>query len=272
MDRQFEIGLNIDNTVMKPPLELAPGYDFAEIPVTELILPYDGDEAWRKKLGEIRGWNQPPFKAASHFLDHEMITGPDVDRAALETLADRTLGRLAQIGVEVAGIWGAFFPVPAGFPRARAVDQALAYCRMLSRYCERYGVMIALEPMARPDTLFPSYLEGIEFAKLVDRPMIRVMADLNYFVELNEPLIHIAAEPEYCVHVHIQGDTYQPNVGGRKDLHMQLFRILRDMGYLRGVSAASPWISTGEEPFNYRIESLKTLEYLRALREKVYSE
>ena len=272
MDRQFEIGLNIDNTAMKPPRELAPGYDFAEIPVTELILPYDEEEAWRKKLKEIRGWNQPPFKAASHFLDHEMVTGPDADPAALEKLADRTLGRLAQIGVEVAGIWGAFFPVPEGFPRDRAVDQALAYCGMLSKYCEKYGVLIALEPMARPGTLFPSYLEGIEFARRVDHPSIRVMADLNYFVELNEPLDHIAAEPEYCLHVHIQGDRYQPNVGTRKDLHLRLFRVLRDMGYRRGVSAASPWISTGGASFNYRNESRKTLEYLGALREKVYSE
>ena len=272
MNRRFEIGLNIDNTVMKPPRELASGYDFAEIPVTELILPYDGEVAWRKKLKEIRGWNQPPFKAASHFLDHEMVTGPDVDSAALESLADRSLGRLAQVGVEVAGIWGAFFPVPGGFPREKAIDQALSYCKMLSRYCEKYGVMIALEPMAKPDTLFPSYLDGIVFAKLVNHPLIRVMADLNYFVELNEPLNHIAAEPEYCLHVHVQGDKYQPNVGARGDLHLQLFRILRDIGYQRGVSAASPWISTGGDSFNYRIESRKTLEYLRALREKVYSE
>jgi sugar phosphate isomerase/epimerase len=272
MTEPFKIGLNIDNAAMKPPLELSPGYDFAEIPVTEMVLPYDGDDAWAAQRRKITGWKQPPFRAASHFLDHEMVTGPDVDFPALERLAERTLRRLGEIGVEVAGIWGAFFPVPAGFPREKAAEQAVEYCRMLSGYCGKYGIMIALEPMARPDTLFPSYLEGIAFTKQVNLPSIRVMADLNYFVELNEPLADIAVEPEYCLHVHVQGDTYQPNVGGRADLHLQLFRILRRMGYRRGVSAASPWSSTAGGAFDYRHESRKTLDYLKGLRDRVYSE
>jgi len=272
MTEPFKIGLNIDNAAMKPPLELSPGYDFAEIPVTEMVLPYDGDEAWAAQRRKIFSWKQPPFKAASHFLDHEMVTGPDVDFPELERLAERTLRRLAGIGVEVAGIWGAFFPLPAGFPREKAEVQAVEYCRMLSRVCDRYGVMIALEPMAKPDTLFPSYLEGIAFAKKVNLPRIRVMADLNYFVELNEPLADIAVEPGYCLHVHVQGDKYQPNVGGRGDLHLELFRILRRMGYSRGVSAASPWTSTSGGAFDYRRESGKTLDYLKGLRDRVYSE
>jgi hypothetical protein len=272
MSEPFKIGLNIDNAAMKPPLELSPGYDFSEIPVTEMVLPYDGEDVWSRQPAKLRGWNLPPFLAASHFLDHEMVTGPGVDFQALELLADRTLRRLGELGVEVAGIWGAFFPLPAGFDRNRAVDQAVAYCDMLSSFCEKYGVMIALEPMAGKDTLFPSYLDGIALAKKVNHPSIRVMADLNYFVELNEPLADIAVDPEYCLHVHIQGDTYQPNVGARGDLHLRLFRILRGMGYGRGVSAASPWISTTGGPFDYRFESRRTLEYLMNLRDKVYSE
>jgi sugar phosphate isomerase/epimerase len=272
MSGPFKIGLNIDNAAMKPPSELSPGFDFTEIPVTEMVLPYDGDDVWVHQPGKLKGWNLPPFLAASHFLDHEMVTGPGVDPRALELLADRTLKRLAQLGVEVAGIWGAFFPVPDGFPRTKATDQAIAYCDMLARLCEKYGVLIALEPMAGRDTLFPSYLDGIAFARKVNHPSIRVMADLNYFVELNEPLADIAVDPEYCLHVHVQGDTYQPNVGKRGDLHLQLFRILRGIGYQRGVSAASPWIATAGGPFDYRFESGKTLEYLKNLRDRVYSE
>jgi len=49
MAKQFKLGLNIDNVIMKPPLELAPGWDTAEIPIYELLLPYDGDEVWEKK-------------------------------------------------------------------------------------------------------------------------------------------------------------------------------------------------------------------------------
>jgi hypothetical protein len=272
MPTPFQLGLNIDNVAMKPPLELAPGYEFAEVPITELLLPYDDDAAWHAKLAEMRTWGQPPFKAASHFLDHEMITGPAVDFPTLEKLAEVTIRRLAEAGIGIAGIWGAFFPLPDGFPRARAEQQALKYCRMLAGYCEKYGVLIALEPMARRETLFPFYREGLEFAKRVNHPSIRVMADLNYFVALDEPLQDIALDPDYCLHVHIQGDTYQPNYGNRGPLLLDLFRVLRDIGYTRGVSAASPWTITEGKTFNYRLESAKTLKYMQDLRRQVFAE
>ena len=180
--------------------------------------------------------------------------------------------RLAEAGIPVAGIWGAFFPLPDGFPRKTAEEQALKYCRMLAKHCEKTGTLIALEPMARRATLFPSYREGLEFAKRVNHPSIRVMADLNYFVELSEPLADIALDPDYCLHVHIQGDKYQPNYGNRGPLLLDLFRVLRDIGYERGVSAASPWTITEGKTFNYRLESAKTLKYMQDLRQKVYSE
>ena len=272
MPKEFLLGLNIDNVAMKPPTELAPGYEFAEVPITELLLPYDDDAAWHAKLAEMRTWGQPPFMAASHFLKNEMVTGPKADFPMLEKLADVTIRRLAEAGIPVAGIWGAFFPLPAGFPRKTAEEQALKYCRMLAAKCEKTGTLIALEPMARRETLFPSYREGLEFAKRVNHPSIRVMADLNYFVELNEPLSDIAADPDYCLHVHIQGDKYQPNVGNRGPLLADLFRVLRNMGYARGVSAASPWTITEGKTFNYRLESAKTLKYMQDLRKKVYGE
>jgi hypothetical protein len=126
--------------------------------------------------------------------------------------------------------------------------------------------------MGSPLSLFPSYLDGINFAKEVKRSSIRVMADLNYFLDLNEPLEDIACEPDFCLHVHIQGNKYQPNYGGRQNLHLRLFRILRSIGYEGGVSAAAPWIITEGQTFNYRLESAKTLRYLQELRERVYSE
>jgi sugar phosphate isomerase/epimerase len=272
MSTQFQLGLNIDETTLKPPRELAPGYDFTEVPITEMLLPYDDEATWQKQRAEMKAWGLPPFKAASHFLRDEMICGPVVDFPRLKELADIEMRRLAEVGVPCAGIWGAFFALPDGFSKTTATDQALTYCEMLAGLCEKYGVLIALEPMARRETLFPSYKEGLAFAKRVNHPMIRVMADLNYFVELDEPLEDIKEDPSYCLHVHIQGDKYQPNYGNREPQLLHLFRVLRDIGYTLGVSAASPWTITEGDTFNYRLESAKTLAYMQELRVKVYME
>jgi len=270
----FKLGLNIDNVAAKPPLELAPGWEAAEIPITELVLPYDSDEAWCNNLAAIESWKQPPFTAASHFLKEERITGSEpTPFEELERQAEQNCRRLSQLapGI-VAGIWGNFFAVPEGFSRTTATDQALRYCEMVAKYAERYGVLIALEPTANPRTVFPKYSDGLQFAKALAKPNVRVMADLNYFLAVDEPFEDIAIAPEYCLHVHIQGDTYQPNFGDCQAKIQHIFRVLRDVGYKRTVSSAHPWTATEAGPFNYRLESAKTLLFLSGVREQVFSE
>jgi len=177
------------------------------------------------------------------------------------------------LGVEFAGIYGSFFKVPEGFSHKAAMDQAVRWVNMLADYGEKYAVKIALEPTADPHTLFPMYLDGIEFAKHeVGRSVVRVMADLNYFIQGNQPLENITKEPDYCLHVHIAGEHGQPGLGDRVDIHTRLFRVLRDIGYTGGVSAASPWKSTSGDKVDFRAETAKSLQYLRALRDKVYAE
>jgi sugar phosphate isomerase/epimerase len=204
----FKLGLNIDNIADKPPFELAPGWEAAEIPITELVLPYDREEAWQKNLAAIKTWNQPSFTAASHFLKDERIIGNEATHfEELERQAEQNCRRLAQLdsGI-VAGIWGNFFSVPEGFSRIKAMDQALRYCEMVAGYAKRYGVLIALEPTANPGTVFPKYSDGLQFVKQLAKPAVRVMADLNYFTAVDEPFEDIAIDPEYCLHVHIQGN------------------------------------------------------------------
>jgi len=274
MPTPFKLCLNIDNIAQKPPLALAPGWEAAEIPVTELVLPYDPDTAWEESLAKIRTWNQPPFVAASHWLKDERVTGyPVTPFEELERQAEQTCRRLAQLAPHiVAGVWGNFFAVPDNFSRTRAMDQALRYCEMVATYAERHGILIALEPTANPQTVFPKYTDGLEFVNRLARSSVRVMADLNYFVAVGEPFEDIAIAPDSCLHVHIQGDTYQPNYGDSTAKILHIFRVLRDIGYQRAVSSAHPWTSTEEGPFDYGVESAKTLRFLTDLRERVFSE
>jgi sugar phosphate isomerase/epimerase len=274
MPEQFKSCLNIDNTGEKPPLELAPGWEAAEIPIAELLLPNDTEDVWQKKLAEIRTWHQPPFVAASHWLWDQQVTGEQAaDWEELERQAEQACRRLAELADNmVAGVWGNFFPVEDDALRTKETEKVLKYCEMVAKYADKYGVLIALEPTANPHTVFPTYKDGIEFVKRLNLPAIRLMADLNYFVQIEEPFEDIQLEPDLCLHVHIQGETYQPNVGDSTGKILHIFRVLRDIDYQRTVSSAHPWITTEGEMFNYRLESAKTLKYLQELREQVYSE
>ena len=264
-----------DNPALNP-AEIAPGWEMAEIPVALVVKPFESEANWQAQRVEIEKWRLPPIKVASHFIQFWGLTptGPGADWDQLQFWAERALRRLGGLGVECAGLYGGFFKVTAGVSRTQAMDQAVRWVNMLADYGEKNNVKIVLEPTADPKSMFPMYLDGLEFIKKeIGRPSVRLMADLNYFIAGNQPLDHIAKDPAYCLHVHVAGEHAQPGVGNLVGMHTDLFRVLRDMGYAGGVSAACPWVSTsGGTQVDFRAETAKSLQYLRDLREKVYAE
>ncbi len=278
MAQQFKIGMVFGDGV--PVGDVAPGYEYLEIPLGNLMIPFQSDAIWKKTLGGLKAGSPLPMSVASHWFNDPpgnavkfgmQATGPDVDEPQIEFWTERALKRCAELGVQVAGVYGAFFPLPEGYSKKKATDQAVKYLAMAAKHAAKNKVLIALEPMANLTTLFPRYLDGVKLAREVGSKSVRVMADLNYFLELDQPLEDVAKEPELCLHCHIQGDGgAQPNVGGREKTFLRLFTIFRDMGYQRGVSAACPWKSTSGGALDLRKETAITLDYIRKLRDRVY--
>lgn len=275
MTQPFELCILFGDAPDRPPAQIASGWEMAEIPVALLVKPFESEANWAQQRKEILSWKLPPIKAASHFIQYWGLTpvGPGCDWDQLEFWTRRAFARLAGLGVQVVGVYGGFFAVPDGFPKAKAIDQAVRFVNLLADHAEQRDMLIALEPTAELHTLWPMYLDGIAFVKKeIGRSSIRVMADIDYFLRGNQPLEDIAKEPKYCLHVHIAGKHGQPGVGDCVDLHTRLFRILRDIGYERGVSAACPWVSTADGRLDFAAETAKTLRYLQDLRDRVYSE
>jgi sugar phosphate isomerase/epimerase len=263
-----------DKPDIRPPGQIGNQWDIAEIPIAIQVTPFESEANWQAKKAEIASWGLPPIKVASHFIQFWGLkaVGPDVDWEQLEFWTRRAYRRLAELGVETAGIYGGFFAVPEGFGHDEAVEQGLRFAHLLADGAEEYGMTVALEPFSDLDTLFPRYLQGIEFAKKVNRPSVKVMADLNYFLKLDQPFEDIAIEPEYCAHVHIAEGVGQPGSGEREEIYLRLFRILRDIGYTGGVSCACAWVSTDGGELDFGKETAKTLAYLKELRARVYAE
>jgi sugar phosphate isomerase/epimerase len=272
MKNQIKLGLVTD---VIPLDQIAPGWDYFEIPNGVHVLPLESEANWIKNRDMYRARNVPT-PVASHYIGGfgTMASGPSFDREQQIFWAERSFRRMHEIGVQVVGVWGGFFQAPAEYGRAKAIDDAISFCNIVADQAEKYGMLVALEPNADPNTLFPSYAEGLAFAQSTGRRAIRVMADLNYFIKLNEPLDLIRKDPEYCVHVHMAGEGNgfsQPNVKPRTELYHRLFTILKDIGYSRTVSVASPWISsTGAETIDYLYETKVTLEYMQRLREQYF--
>ena len=274
MTEQFKFCILFEEAPGHDLSQVAPGWEMAEIPVALLVKPFESAANWAQQRASIASWNLPPIKVSSHFLQFWGLkpVGPGVDWDQLEFWMGRAFARLAGLGVETVGVYGSFFKPPMDFSLKIAMNQAIRFVDRLADYADMYQMQVALEPTADPESLWPLYLDGIRFAKEeIGRPSVRVMADMNYFIKGNQPLEIIASEPEFCLHVHIAGDKGQPGVGNLESMYLQLFHILREIGYTGGVSAACPWVSTDGEALDFGKENPKSLQYLQSLREKVYS-
>lgn len=270
MSKQFKFGAVVD---VLPLSSLNKGWEYFEVPAAIHGNPFANDYTWEIQKEKYKADGRP-CPVTAFMLDGITVfpLGVKYDRDLLEFCIARTFRRMSELGVKYIGCWGGHFTVPDGFSKNKAIDQALSLCNIIADHAEKYGFQIALEPMAGEKTLFPRYLEAVEFAKLTGRSNIKVMADLNYFLELGQPLEDILKHPDYCLNVHIQGDGgAQPNVGNRTEIFTRLFEILKEIGYDKGVSAACPWVITnGAKEIDYAYETDTTLAYLNSIKEKVY--
>jgi sugar phosphate isomerase/epimerase len=267
----FKISILFGDSPQMDPAKIAPGFEICEIPAGPQVNPLMTNAEWQARKTEIKSWNLPPVKISSHWLDKPCTT-PDADWELMEFWAKRVMRRLSEIGVEIAGVYGMFFPKVDGYSTVRQMDQAIRYANLIGDCAKPYGIMVALEPMADLNTLWPTYLEGLKFAKKVAHPNVKVMADLNYFLKLDQPFEVIREDPGFCLHCHIAGMGGQPGVGDLVETHKSFFRVLRSIGYERVVSAACPWVGTEPGPMNLTRETAKTLAYMKRLREEVYNE
>jgi sugar phosphate isomerase/epimerase len=268
---QFKIGIVVD---VAPVAVLSKGWEYFEVPASIHGSPILAECEWAEWKEMYRADGRPT-PVTSHLLGPGNMwqggSGKYHDRELIEFSLRRTIRRMAELGVKTLGAWGGHFRVQEGFSRAKAVDQALSTINIAADYAAEAGMQIALEPQAESDTLFPRYLDGVEFARKTGRGNVKVMADLNYFIELEQPLEDILKAPGMCLNVHVQGDGgAQPNVGRREEIFLRLFRVLKDAGYTAGVSAACPWVSTKGGEIDYQYETDVTLQYLQDLRARVY--
>jgi sugar phosphate isomerase/epimerase len=239
-----------------------------------MIKPLEPNQVWAEAKKEIQSWGFP-VRGTSHWISGGSAIGPNRDLELQRFYVQRALARASGLGAKICGVYGAFFPVPEESLRTTATDQALRYFDMVADEAERFGIMIALEPMGNEKTVCPLYLDAVEFCRRLGRWNVRCMADTDYFVSRNQPLENIAKYPEYCVMAETQGVKGQPGFGDRVDIHTRLFRVLRDIGYEGVVDfvAGGTWHNTsGSGPADLRVETRKSLEYAQKIRDQVYAE
>ena len=180
-----------------------------------------------------------PVGAFNTFFPQDMrIVGPDVDAARLDDYLARAAALMASVNARAAVMGSAWARnVPDGFERARAEEQIV---RALDRCADRLqgsGVTLAIEPLYRKESnILNSVAEGVWFARQVNRPEIRVLADFFHMDEEDEPLETLREHRDWVVHIHL-ADTGRRNPGTGTYDYDRFFGLLREIDYQGLMSA-----------------------------------
>jgi sugar phosphate isomerase/epimerase len=206
------------------------GLDFIEVPLAPLGLEDQTSLAAAKKA--VAG-SPLPTSAFNMFLPRDMrVVGTDIDLDRVKSYLGRVSELLAyaQSKIVVFGS-GRSRNVPVGFDRDRAEAQFIDSLHWSAEALQGSDTILVIEPLNRKESnLVNSIGEGVRFAKAVNRPEIRVLADIYHMDEENEPLSEVAAHIEWLSHIHL-ADTGRFNPGTGSYDYDTFFGYLKTANY-----------------------------------------
>ena len=113
---------------------------------------------------------------------------------------------------------------------------AIEFFKEIGDFSLEHHTTIAIEPNPTIyNTRFLNYTEqAVEMAYKSGSDGIKVNVDLGTIIYNEEDINYLAKIPEYINHVHISEPGLKPIE--HRDLHKQLFEVLKQIGYKRFVS------------------------------------
>src|ERR1700722_4778927 len=188
------------------------GFDFVEVPLSPFGLEDQMSLAVAKKV--IAG-SPLPTLAFNLFLPRDMpVVGTEINVGRVKSYLGRAAELLAyaQSKIVVFGS-GRARNIPEGFDRDKAEAQFIELLHWSAEALKGSDTTLVIEPLNRKESnIVNSVGEGARFAKAVNRPEIRLLADLYHMNEENEPLSEVATHSEWLSHIHL-ADTGRFNPG-----------------------------------------------------------
>ena len=220
---------------------LAPIYDYIELSLSTVLDPLQDDPAFASQMAMLESLAMPA-RACNNFVNSQVkLVGPGADWDEVELYVERAFARAQALGIEriVFGSGGARM-VPEGYSRAKAWGQLVRFCNLCAdRAYEE--LIIAIEPLNRGEcNIINTFTEALQLARDVDRPEIRVLADIYHFEVESEPLEDIREGADWLEHVHL-ADSGRLYPGSGSYPLFELFELLHDIGYDERASVECRW-------------------------------
>lgn len=179
------------------------GYDYIELNLSALAAMDDTTfSACRAALREA----ELPAETANVFFPGEIhLTGPEVDEDRISDYTERALSRAALLGIQVAVLGSSRSRnIPEGFDPSLGYRQFLQALRICGDIGQKYGILIAIEPLHFPESnLINRVSDGLRAASELGHPNVKILADLWHMYCEAESFDVIGNSSGEIVHMHI---------------------------------------------------------------------
>lgn len=180
-------------------------YDYMEWTVSGLLKPRESEEAFQASLDAVRHLSIP-YSVLNCFVPGDLkITGPDVDKLALQEYVTKTMKRAERARVEVIvfGSGGAR-RIPDGFNPRMAHDQLVGFCQMVGPLAHDHGVIVAVEPLNKAEcNVLTTVDECARLVHEVAHPGLRLLVDAYHLMRDRDSYESIATHGRLLAHTHI---------------------------------------------------------------------
>ncbi|MBS4176147.1 sugar phosphate isomerase/epimerase family protein [Lederbergia citrea] len=230
----------------------AAGFDFIECTVVSLV-PEKNDNEFAEVLKKYQE-SPVPIGACNVFLPGDMkIVGDTVNHNRIKTYVENALSRVKQIGADtiVFGSGGAR-TVPHGFSHDRAEEQIIQFLNLTADYAEPLDLTIVIEPLNKKESnIINSVREANDFAEIINRKSIQVLADFYHMDEEKEPLENMVKAQKNLKHIHV-ADTGRLAPGTGSYPYDHFVECLNRANYNGRVSIECGWNDFSNEIKNAR--------------------
>ena len=228
------------------PLMKELGYDFIEGGVAHALQPDKSDEEWKRRRDEVRAL-PIPLRSCNGFLPGKFrLTGEKASFDKPLEYAEKACRRADEVGLKtiVFGSGGAR-NAPKGFPKEKAVEQFVDFCKRLAGRIADCKVCVVLEPLQPKEANYLYFVrEGRELCERIGSPRIRLLADIFHMLQGGEGAQSIEqTTPDLLRHCHIaeKGPRTAPGLSSDGSQFAPYFAALKKIGYEGGVSCECGW-------------------------------
>ena len=250
-------GTNIEKMMLVKEI----GYDYAEGHCQEIASkPFEHLDAM-KATGL-------PVVAANCFIGLRVV-GEEKDYAAIDGYLSTLFEKASYLGIKylVFGSSGAR-RIPEGMSLEEGRAEIVEFLKYhVAPQAEKYGIPVAIEPL-RPQecNAINTVDDGVEVAKKVDSPYIKVLADVAHMYCQNEPMEKLLEYKGWIIHAHTSNPDPDPSID-KKRIYPKAGDAFSQADFINPLKAVGvEYCSIEADVLEFETDAKEAYEILKDLR------